>query len=250
MRSHEVDYEIINNQVVEIELDKDETVIAEAGMMSWMDSGIEFETKLGDGSEDRGMLSNLFSAGKRYISGESLFLTHFTNSLDQKRRVAFSAPIPGDIVAIDLASHNESIICQKDAFLCAAKGTKVDIVFNKKFGAGLFGGEGFILEKLSGDGLVFLQAGGIVVKKELNDDTILVDTGCLVGFSEGIDYDIQMAGGLKSMIFGGEGLFLAKLEGTGTVYLQSLPFARLADRINAKTTSAGGSTVEGSVLES
>jgi uncharacterized protein (TIGR00266 family) len=249
MRCHEVDYEIINNQVVEVELDKDETVIAEAGMMSWMESDIAFETKLGDGSSDRGMLGKLFSAGKRYISGESLFLTHFTNNSDAKKRVAFSAPIPGDIVAIDLATCGESITCQKDSFLCAALGTKVDIVFNKRFGAGLFGGEGFILQKLSGDGKVFLQAGGVVVKKELNNDTIMVDTGCIVGFSDGIDYDIQMAGGLKSMLFGGEGLFLAKLSGTGTVYLQSLPFARLADRINARGTSAGGGTMEGSIVD-
>jgi uncharacterized protein (TIGR00266 family) len=249
MRCHEVDYEIINNQVVEVELDQGETVIAEAGMMSWMDSSISFETKLGDGSADKGMLSKLFSAGKRYISGESLFLTHFTNQDNGKKRVAFSAPIPGDVVAIDLATCGESITCQKDAFLCAALGTKVDIVFNKKIGAGFFGGEGFILQKLYGDGKVFLQAGGVVVKKELNNETLMVDTGCLVGFSDGIDYDIQMSGGLKSMIFGGEGLFLAKLEGTGTVYLQSLPFARLADRINARATSAGGGTLEGSIVD-
>lgn len=248
-KCHEVDYEIINNQVVEVELDGGETVIAEAGMMSWMDSDISFETRLGDGSEERGLLGNLFSAGKRYLSGESLFLTHFTNQANAKKRVAFSAPIPGDIVALDLSTMGGEITCQKDAFLCASFGTKVDIAFNKKLGAGFFGGEGFILERLSGDGMVFLQAGGVVVKKVLNNETLLVDTGCLVGFSRGIDYDIQMSGGLKSMLFGGEGLFLARLSGSGVVYLQSLPFARLADRINSRHTSSGGGTTEGSVFD-
>lgn len=234
MRSHEIDYKIEGNdmQVVSIELDPAETVIAEAGALNWMERGISFETKMGDGSQpDRGFFGMLKDAGKRLLSGESLFLTHFTNTGTGKKEVAFSAPYPGTIVPIDLAEEGGSFLCQNSAFLCAAMGTSVSMSFSKKLGAGFFGGEGFILQKLSGDGMAFMHAGGTVVKKELNNETLLVDTGCLVGFSEGMDFDIERAGNLKSMFFGGEGLFLATIHGTGTVYLQSLPFSRLANRI-------------------
>ena len=252
MRCHEVDYEILGSemQLVEVELDPGETVIAEAGAMTYMEEAIEFETRMGDGSEaDQGLMGKLFSAGKRAITGESIFTTHFTNRGGGKRRVAFAAPYPGNIVALDMAKLGERITCQKDAFLCAALGTKVDITFNRRLGAGLFGGEGFILQSLSGDGMAFIQAGGTVVEKQLRGETLRVDTGCLVGFTDGIDYDIERAGNLKSMIFGGEGLFLATLRGTGTVWLQSLPFSRMADRILANAPSAGGGDQgEGSML--
>ncbi|WP_415913072.1 TIGR00266 family protein [Neptuniibacter sp. QD37_11] len=251
MRSHEIDYEIIGEslQVVEVELDPGEKVIAEAGMMNYMEEHITFETKMGDGSEpEQGLMGKLFSAGKRAFTGESLFMTHFENVGEGKRRVAFAAPYPGSIVPLNLNELGGRIICQKDSFLCAALGTKVDIAFNKKIGSGFFGGEGFILQKLEGDGMAFIQAGGTVVRKELNNETLRVDTGCLVGFTEGIDYDIEMAKGIKSMLFGGEGICLATLKGTGTVWVQSLPFSRLADRIIAASPSNGGSTGEGSIL--
>ncbi len=252
MRCHEVDYEIIGHemQLVEIELDPGETVIAEAGAMTYMEDGIEYEARMGDGSDaNAGILSNLFSAGKRMLTGESIFTTHFNNSGTGKKRVAFAAPYPGTIVPLNMAELGERLICQKDAFLCAALGTKVSISFNKRLGAGLFGGEGFILQSLEGDGMAFIQAGGTIIKKELKGEKLRVDTGCLVGFTEGIDYDIQRAGNLKSMVFGGEGMFLATLSGHGTVWLQSLPFSRMADRILAHAPSAGGSDKgEGSVL--
>lgn len=252
MRCHEVDYDIIGSemQLVEVELDPGETVIAEAGAMTYMEEGIDFQTKMGDGSNpDQGVMSKLFSAGKRMITGESVFTTHFSNHGHGKRRVAFAAPYPGNIVALNMSQHGERIVCQKDAFLCAALGTKIDITFNRRLGAGLFGGEGFILQELTGDGMAFIQAGGTVIEKQLNGETLRVDTGCLVGFTSGIDYDIQRAGNLKSMIFGGEGLFLATLKGTGTVWLQSLPFARMADRIIANAPSLSGKGKgEGSLL--
>lgn len=252
MQSHEVDYKIIGDdmQVVEIELDPTETIIAEAGAMSWMDDGISFEARMGDGSEaDNGLMGKLFNAGKRVISGESLFLTHFTNHGLGKKHVAFSAPFPGKILPVDLTAIGGTIFLQKNAFLCAAMGTKVGIAFTKRFGAGLFGGEGFILERLDGDGMAFAHAGGIIVEKKLNGERIYVDTGCIVGFTTGIDYDIQASGGLKSMVFGGEGMFLATLQGRGTVYLQSLPFSRLADRIIKHAPVAGGQRKgEGSLL--
>ncbi|MFP4198446.1 MAG: TIGR00266 family protein [Halanaerobium sp.] len=253
MQSHEIDYEIIGDdmQVVEVELDPEETVIAEAGAMNWMDNGISFEAKMGDGTElDKSILGKIFGAGKRVITGESIFITHFTNRDYGKKKIAFAAPYPGKIIALDLAELPQNqFTCQKDAFLCAALGTKVDITFSKRFGTGLFGGEGFILQKLSGDGRAFVHAGGTVVKKDLKNEKLKVDTGCLVGFTSGIDYNIERAGELKSMLFGGEGLFLATLQGTGTVYLQSLPFSRLADRIikNAPRVS-GKQKGEGSVL--
>ena len=252
MRCHEVDYEIFGNdmQTVEVELDPGEVVIAEAGAMNWMEDGIEFEAKMGDGSQpDRGFMGKLFDAGKRAVTGESLFMTHFTNRDSGKRRVAFSAPYPGKIIPVDMAGIGNELICQKDAFLCAALGTQVSIAFNKKLGAGFFGGEGFILQRLVGDGMAFIHAGGTIVTKELHNETLRLDTGCLVGFSPGISYDVQRAGNLKSMFFGGEGLFLATLQGTGTVYLQSLPFSRLADRIIQHAPSVGGQDKgEGSIL--
>lgn len=253
MNSHEIDYKIIGDdiQIVEIELDPGETVIAEAGAMNYMDDGITFEAKLGDGSTpDEGMMSRLFSAGKRAITGESLFMTHFTNSGSAgKASTAFAAPYPGKILPIDLSKIGGEIICQKDAFLCAALGTKLDIAFTKRLGAGFFGGEGFILQRITGDGLAFVHAGGTVIKKQLNNETIRVDTGCIVAFTPGINYDIQRAGSLKSMFFGKEGFFLATLSGTGTVLLQSMPFSRLADRILAHAPKAGGQRKgEGSIL--
>ena len=252
MRCHEVDYEIHGDdmQLVEVELDRGEVVIAEAGAMNYMEEGISFEAKMGDGSEaDSGLMGKLLGAGKRALTGESIFMTHFTNNGAAKRRVAFAAPYPGRIVPADMNEHGGSLTCQKDAFLCAALGTKVTIAFNKKLGAGFFGGEGFILQKLEGDGMAFLHAGGTIIKKELQGETLRVDTGCLVAFTDGIDYDIERAGNLKSMFFGGEGMFLATLRGRGTVYLQSLPFSRMADRILAHAPKAGGSAKgEGSVL--
>ncbi|MGB0846854.1 MAG: TIGR00266 family protein [Thiolinea sp.] len=250
MRCHEIDYEIIGSelQLIEVELDPGETVVAEAGAMTYMEEGIDFETRMGDGSETNdGIMGKLFQAGKRFVSGESLFTTHFTHrGHGGKKRVAFSAPYPGNIVALDMSQYGERITCQKDAFLCAALGTKIDIAFNRKLGSGFFGGEGFILQTIEGDGMAFIQAGGTVIRKELHGETLRVDTGCLVGFTGGIDYDIQRAGNLKSMVFGGEGLFLATLRGTGTVWLQSLPFSRMADRVVANS-GAGGSG-EGSIL--
>ena len=243
MKSHEIDYKIIGNsmQLVEVHLDPDETVIAEAGALTYMEPGINFETKMGDGSNpDQGIFGSLFSAGKRMVMGESIFTTHFTNQGKHRSGVAFGAPYPGTIMALNLAELGGHVTCQKDAFLCAALGTKIDIAFNKRLGSGLFGGEGFILEKLSGDGIAFIQAGGTVIEKKLDGTKLRVDTGCLVGFSEGIEYSIERAGGLKSMFFGGEGMFLATLEGHGTVWMQSLPFSRMADRILAFAPKAGG----------
>ena len=252
MRSHEIDYQLYGDdmQMVEVELDPQETVIAEAGAMNWMEDNIVFEAKMGDGSEPKkGMFGKLMDVGKRALTGESIFMTHFTNQGNAKRKVTFAAPYPGKIIPLDLQSVGGEITCQKDAFLCAALGTKVTIAFNRKLGTGFFGGEGFILQKLQGDGLAFLHAGGTVVKRELNGESIRIDTGCIVAFSNGINYDIERAGNLSSMFFGGEGLFLATLQGTGTVYLQSLPFSRLADRILQHAPSAGGSSKgEGSVL--
>ena len=243
MQSHEVDYEIFGNdmQVVEVELDRDETIIAEAGAMNWMEDDITFEAKMGDGSSpEGGLMGKLIGAGKRALGGESLFLTHFTNHNSNKRKVAFAAPYPGHIIPVDLSEIGGVLTCQKDAFLCAALGTELNIAFSRKLGAGFFGGEGFILQSLRGDGMAFIHAGGSVVKKELKNEIIRVDTGCLVAFTVGIEYDIEMTKGLKSMFFGGEGLFLATLQGTGTVYLQSLPFSKLADRIIAQVPRSGG----------
>lgn len=237
MKCHEVDYEIMGGdlQLVEVELDPGETVIAEAGAMVYMEDDIEFATRLGDGSSDRGVMSKLFNAGKRMITGETAFITHFTNKGEKKRRVAFASPTPGRIVAVDMSQlANESIYCQKDAFMCAAMGTRLDVALVKKVGAGFFGGEGFILQRLSGDGMAFFSAGGTVVEKKLNGESLRVDTGCIVAYTEGIDYSLSSAGGLKSMIFGGEGIFLATLRGTGTVWLQSMPVSKLAEQMAAR----------------
>ena len=252
MKSHEIDYRIYGDdlQAVEITLDPNETVIAEAGAMNWLEDGIAFETRMGDGSQpNQGMMSKLLNVGKRLLTGESIFMTHFTNHGTGRSNVAFAAPYPGKIIPVELSQVGGRIICQKDSFLCAAFGTEVTIAFNKRLGAGFFGGEGFILQQLRGDGLAFVHAGGTVVRKELRGETLRVDTGCIVGFAGNIEYDIERAGNLKSMFFGGEGLFLATLRGTGTVWLQSLPFSRLADRILAHAPSAGGrGREEGSVL--
>jgi uncharacterized protein (TIGR00266 family) len=252
MKSHDIEYIILGDdlQAVEVELDPQETVIAEAGAMNWMEEDISFEARLGDGSApSQGAIGGLLSMGKRMLTGESIFMTHFTNQGVRKRKVAFSSPYPGKIMPVDLTQLGGTLLCQKDAFLCAAKGTSVSVAFNRKFGAGFFGGEGFILQKLQGDGLAFLHAGGTVVERHLHNEKLRVDTGCIVGFTSEIQYDIEAAGGLKSMFFGGEGLFLATLRGTGTVYLQSLPFSRLADRVIRHAPSMHGkSRGEGSVL--
>ncbi len=252
MKCHKVDYEILGHdmQIVEVELDPGETVIAEAGAMNYMEDGITFESRMGDGSQaDEGIFGKLMSAGKRALTGESIFLTHFTNTGRGKKRISFAAPYPGKIIAYDMSAAGGELLCQKDAFLAAALGTEIGIAFTKRLGAGFFGGEGFILQRLRGDGMAFIHAGGTVIKKQLNNDVLRVDTGCLVAFTEGIDYSIERAGSLKSMFFGGEGLFLATLTGTGIVFLQSLPFSRMADRILAHAPSSGGSTKgEGSVL--
>ncbi|GAB3890445.1 TIGR00266 family protein [Spirosoma agri] len=236
MYSHEIDYKIIGEdiQIVEIELDPNETVIAEAGSMLFMEDGIDFETKMGDGSQpNQGFMGKLLQAGTRMITGESLFMTHFTNRYGSgKRKVAFSAPYPGTVMPVNLGTTvGNTLIVQKDAFLCAALGTKLSIQFNQKLGAGFFGGEGFILEKLQGDGMVFIHAGGVVIERTLNNETLRVDTGCVVGFEPSISFDIQRSGGLKSMIFGGEGLFLATLRGTGKVWIQSMPISKLVQRL-------------------
>jgi uncharacterized protein (TIGR00266 family) len=251
-KCHEVDYKIIGDdiQIVEIELDPGETVVAEAGAMNYMDNEISFEAKMGDGSRaDEGIFGKLMNAGKRVLTGESIFMTHFTNTGYGKKSVAFAAPYPGKIIPVDMSKVGGELYCQKDAFLCAALGTIVDIAFTKRLGTGFFGGEGFILQRLYGDGMAFVHAGGTVIKKKLNNEIIRVDTGCLAAFTSGIDYDIERAGGLKSMFFGGEGLFLATLSGKGTVLLQSLPFSRMADRIIQHAPSTGGSAKgEGSLL--
>ncbi len=247
--SHEIDYKIFGNdiQVLEIELDPQETVIAEAGAMVYMEEGIDFQTKMGDGSNpSQGFLGKLVSVGSRLITGESLFMTHFTHRGYGKSRVAFSAPYPGTILPIDLSSiRNSTLITQKDAFLAAALGTKLSIHFNQRLGAGFFGGEGFILQRMQGDGMAFIHAGGTIVEKQLNNEVLRVDTGCVVAFEDGIDFSVQQAGGLKSMIFGGEGLFLATLRGTGRVWLQSMPVKKL---IQALMPNGENARKEGSIL--
>jgi uncharacterized protein (TIGR00266 family) len=240
--SHEIDYKIFGNdiQVLEIELDPQETVIAEAGAMIYMEEGIDFQAKMGDGSNpSQGFFGKLVSAGSRLITGESLFMTHFTHRGHGKSRVAFSAPYPGSILPVDLSTtRNNSLIAQKDAFLAAALGTRLSIHFNQRLGSGFFGGEGFILQRLQGDGKAFIHAGGTVVEKQLNNETLRVDTGCVVAFEEGIDFSVQRAGGLKSMIFGGEGIFLATLRGTGRVWLQSMPVKKLIEALMPRGENA------------
>jgi len=250
MRSHDIDYRILGNdiQVLEIELDPQETVIAEAGAMIYMDEDIAFETKMGDGSTpDQGVMGKLFSAGTRLLTGESLFMTHFTHrGSSGKSKVAFSAPYPGTIIPVDLGTMPNGLIVEKDGFLAAARGTKLNVHFNQKIGSGLFGGEGFILQKITGDGKAFVHAGGTIIEKYLHNELLRVDTGCVVAFEPSIDFSIARAGGLKSMIFGGEGLLLATLRGTGRVWLQSMPVKKL---IQALAPSGGNARKEsGSVL--
>lgn len=240
-----VDYKLFGHemQMVEIELDPGETVIAEAGAMTYMEEGVQFEARMGDGSATKGgFFDKVLNAGKRVLSGESLFLTHFTHQGSGKSHVAFAAPYPGSIIPVNLGEIGGELLCQKDAFLCAAYGTRLDVALTRRLGAGFFGGEGFILQRLAGDGMAFIHAGGTVIEKELRGETLRVDTGCLVAFQPSIDYDIERAGNLRSMVFGGEGLFLATLRGHGKVWLQSLPFSRMADRI---ATAVGGDTGSG-----
>jgi uncharacterized protein (TIGR00266 family) len=254
MKSHEVDYQIHGGemQFIEIELDPQETAVAEAGAMMYMEEGIRMETIFGDGRSDQagGFMGKLLGAGKRVLTGESLFMTAFTNQGRAKQRVAFGAPYPGRILPMDLAGLGGEMICQKDSFLCAAKGVAIGIAFQKRLGAGLFGGEGFILQRLQGDGLAFIHAGGTLVEKQLSaGEKLRIDTGCLVALQPSIQYDIEFVGGIKTALFGGEGLFLATLTGPGRVWLQSLPFSRLADRIISAAPKAGGTRKgEGSVL--
>lgn len=254
MLSHELDYRIIGDdiQLVEIELDPMETVIAEAGTMMYMDSDIRFETKMGDGSDpNQGMMSKLLSAGTRILTGESLFVTHFTNMGAGKKRVAFAAPYPGKIIPLNLGHYGGSVIVQKDGFLCAAKGTRISITLNRRIGSGLVGGEGFILQKLQGEGKAFMHAGGTVIERRLNGETLKIDTGCVVGYTQGIDFNIESAGGLRSMIFGGEGIFLATLRGTGTVWLQSMPIRKLIQALSpyGKNVRKESSSILGNFLE-
>ncbi len=249
----QLDYEIRGSemQFVEIQLDPGESAVAEAGSMMYMGHGIEMETIFGDGSSARGsFVDTLVGAGKRLLTGESLFMTVFCNRGTAIQKVAFAAPYPGKIIPMDLQQLGGKLICQKDAFLCAAKGVAIGIAFQKKIGTGLFGGEGFIMQKLEGDGLAFVHAGGTIVERELGPaETLRVDTGCIVALDSSIDYDVQFVGGVKSAIFGGEGFFFARLTGPGTAWLQSLPFSRLAGRIWRSAPQAGGQDKgEGSVL--
>jgi uncharacterized protein (TIGR00266 family) len=251
MNAHEIDYAIIGSelQFVEIELDPGESVVAEAGSFMMMDDGIQMQTIFGDGSgEQKGFMGKLFGAGKRLLTGESLFMTVFTNEGHGKKRISFASPYPGKIIPMDLSELNGKIICQKDAFLCAAKGVSIGIDFQRKLGTGFFGGEGFIMQKIEGDGLAFVHAGGMVVERVLQPGEIIrLDTGCLVAMTQEVDYSIEMVKGIKTAIFGGEGLFFATLRGPGRVWVQSLPFSRLADRV-ASASRIGGRKEEGSIL--
>ncbi|MGB5377126.1 TIGR00266 family protein [Muriicola sp.] len=253
MNAHEIDYQIFGEemQYVEIELDPQEAVVAEAGSFMMMESDIKMDTIFGDGSnQNKGVLGSLLSAGKRILTGEGLFMTSFLNAGQGKRHLSFASPYPGKILPIDLSEKQGKFICQKDAFLCAAQGVSVGIEFSKKLGRGLFGGEGFIMQKLEGDGMAFVHAGGTLATKELGPGEVLkVDTGCIVGFTKDVDYDIEFIGGIKNTLFGGEGLFFATLRGPGTVYVQSLPFSRLASRVWAAAPKGGGKDRgEGSIL--
>jgi len=248
-----VEYEIKGSemQFVEVELDPGEAAVGEAGSMMFMDAGIGMDTVFGDGRQGAGggLFGKLLGAGKRLVTGESLFTTVYTNNASIKQRVAFAAPYPGKIMPMDLRQLGGTLICQKDAFLCAARGVSLDIFFQRKLGVGFFGGEGFIMQKLEGQGLVFVHAGGTVLKRELQPgQTLFVDTGCLVALTPEVSFDIQFVGKIKTALFGGEGLFFAKVGGPGTVWLQSLPFSRLASRVFAAAPQRGGSREEGSVL--
>ena len=251
IQNHEIDYRILGEemQYVEIELDPNETAVAEPGSFMMMDDGIQMQTIFGDGSnqQDGGLLGKLFSAGKRMLVGENLFMTAFTNVSQGKKHVSFASPYPGKIIPLDLYRLGGRITCQKDAFLCAAKGVSVGIEFQRKLGTGLFGGEGFIMEKLEGDGMAFMHAGGHVQQKELQaGELIKIDTGCIVAFTQAVSYDIQFVGGIKNTLFGGEGVFFATLQGPGTVWIQSLPISRLASRI--LQYGVGKRKEEGSIL--
>ena len=248
-----IDYDIFGDdmQYVEIELDPGEAAIGEAGMMMYMQDGIDMDTVFGDGSATQsGLLGKLVGAGKRLLTGESLFTTVYLNQAGGKRRVAFAAPYPGKIVPVDLSQIGGTLICQKDAFLCAAKGVSLGIAFQQRLGAGFFGGEGFIMQRLEGDGMVFFHAGGTIAEKTLAPgETLRVDTGCVAALQPSVDFDVQYVGKLRSALFGGEGLFFARLTGPGRVWLQTLPLSRLANRIIAAAPAAGGKQVgEGSVL--
>lgn len=252
MAMDDIDYDIrgAEMQFVEIELDPGEAAIGEAGSLMFMDAGIDMDTVFGDGSQQSGgFFGKLMSAGKRLVTGESLFTTVYTNQGRGKLRVAFAAPYPGKILPMNLAQLGGTLICQKDAFLCAARGVSLGIAIQQKLSVGFFGGEGFIMQRLDGDGLAFVHAGGTVVKRELAaGQTVLVDTGCVVAYTQGVNFEIQYVGKVKTALFGGEGLFFAKLTGPGTVWLQSLPFSRLASRVFAAAPQRGGSREEGSVL--
>jgi uncharacterized protein (TIGR00266 family) len=249
-----VDYEIkgAEMQFVEVELDPGEAAVGEAGSMFFMEAGVTMDTVFGDGrasSGGGGLFGALLGAGKRLVTGESLFTTVYTNQGSRKARVAFAAPYPGKILPMDLRQLGGTLLCQKDAFLCAARGVQLGIAFQQKMSVGFFGGEGFIMQKLEGDGLAFVHAGGTVVKRELQaGQTLLVDTGCVVAYTPSVGFEIQYVGKIKTALFGGEGLFFAKLTGPGTVWLQSLPFSRLASRVFAAAPQRGGSKEEGSVL--
>ena len=249
-----VDFEIkgAEMQFVEVELDPGEAAIGEAGSMMFMDAGIEMDTVFGDGSSQQGgIFGKLLGAGKRLITGESLFTTIFTNQVAGKKRVAFAAPYPGKILPMDLSQLGGTLICQKDSFLCAARGVSLGIALQKRLGTGFFGGEGFIMQKLEGNGLAFVHAGGTVVRRDLKPgETLLIDTGCVVAYTSDVDFDIQYVGKIKTALFGGEGLFLARVSGPGQVWLQSLPFSRLASRIFAAAPQnrGGGGREEGSLL--
>ncbi len=251
----EVDFTVYGDdmQFVEIQLDPTESIIAEAGAMMYMDESIKMEAIFGDGSgkdEGKGLMGKMLSAGKRVVTGESLFMTEFINQSNQKKVAAFAAPYPGKIIPMDIGDYGGELICQRDAFLCAAKGISLEIAFQKKIGVGLFGGEGFIMQRLIGDGLAFLHAGGTIIKKDLQPGEVLkLDTGCLVAMTTSVNYDVQMQGNIKSALFGGEGLFLATLRGPGTIWMQSLPFSRLANRMFAAGgRGKSGSKDEGSLL--
>lgn len=249
--NHEIDYRIFGEemQYVEVELDPMETAVAEAGSFMMMEDGIQMDTIFGDGSQQQsGLLGKLFTAGKRLLVGESLFLTAYTNIGQGKKRVSFASPYPGKIIALDLMQLGHKVICQKDAFLCAAKGVSIGIEFQKRLGTGLFGGEGFIMEKLEGDGMAFVHAGGHVLRRELRAGEIIkIDTGCIVAFTSQVDYDIQFIGGIKNTLFGGEGMFYATLRGPGTVWIQTLPISRLASRV-LSYGSTSHRKEEGSIL--
>jgi len=253
-RAHEIDFKIMGSemQFVEVDLDPGESAVAEAGAMMYMTPGIELETIFGDGSQQQraGVMGALLGAGKRLLTGESMFMTTFTNQGRGKQQVAFAAPYPGKIIPMDLKELGGQLICQKDSFLCAARGVSIGIAFQRKIGVGLFGGEGFIMQRLEGDGLTFVHAGGMLHSLDLSvGQTLRVDTGCLVALQPSVSYDIQFVGKIKTALFSGEGLFFASLTGPGRVWLQSLPFSRMADRIYKAAPAAGGSRVgEGSIL--